>query len=83
MGPLNIFQFLKISKILNVRDLNKPDDQEFFSGAIVAFKDDPDRWGVVSCVSDCGTCVYVKRYGKGTENSIGLSGIDRSLLCVK
>jgi len=60
----------------------KAEEVEFQRGNIVEFIDDPDRWGIVKSLSDCGECVYVQRFGKGAETSIGYSGISRHLLKV-
>jgi hypothetical protein len=56
------------------------EETEFTPGAIAEFIDDPDRWGIVKSVSDCGECVYLKRFGKGAESAIGYSGVSRNLL---
>ena len=57
------------------------EETEFLPGKIAESIDDPDRWGIVSSVSDCGECVYLQRFGKGA-GGVGLSGISRDLLRV-
>jgi hypothetical protein len=57
-------------------------EEEFIPGKIAEFIDDPDRWGIVKSVSNCGECVYLQRFGKGAETAIGYSGVSRSLLRV-
>lgn len=58
-------------------------DPEFPIGAMAEFKDDPDRWGIVKSLSGCGDCVYLQRFGKGAEGTVGYSGVSRHLLRVK
>jgi hypothetical protein len=59
------------------------EETEFTPGTIAEFIDDPDRWGIVKSISDCGECVYLQRFGKGAENTIGYSGVSRSELRTK
>ena len=58
-------------------------EQDFTKGGIVEFIDDPDRWGIIKSVSDCGDCVYIMHFGKGAENTTGYSGVHKSLLRIK
>ena len=57
-------------------------ETEFIPGKIAECIDDPDIWGVIKSVSDCGECVYLQMFGKINQNAhpTGYVGIRRDLL---
>lgn len=41
----------------------------FKEGDLIQFKDEPDRWGIVTCLSDDDSTVYYKPRGCGPFRS--------------
>lgn len=55
------------------------DTDQIKPGDIICFKDEPSKQGQVTCLSDCGTCVYFKPF-YGNPPFGFRSGVDISLL---
>lgn len=60
--------------IVNIEDY-EPGQTFIFPGPIVESIDDPERWGHLRSISDCGECIYIQFFGKVS----GCCGVSKSL----